>query len=534
MTEIKRKRPRARKKAPAAGAIRAELGRILESPEFEATRRSKDFLRFVVEETLAGRSHTLKGYIIATRVFGRGKDFDPIVDPIVRIEAGKLRRALERYYFLRGAQNPIRIEISKGSYIPAFRERLLTEPDKKARMKDASEAGFEGSWPSLLVRPFQNLTGDPDKDYLGSGLATELAAEISRFQELRVLLERQDGNQKRESEGRARFAIEGSISEDKTGIKLAIRLMDTTSHRQIWSDTNRSDLKTAQLISLQEKIAQEIAAKTAGEHGIIAKTLSLEAKDKTPSQLKAYEAILRYYEYDLTLTPGSFLRAKEALEYAVRIEPDCGQAWGMLGRLYANIYSLEFPGFETALEKAHEYAKKGVQLNPENQRCRAALALVLMFKNEMDAALSEANRALALNPNSLFMLDGIGYLLTLLGDWERGPDLIRKVIRLNPYHGLYVHYALWVDWVRRENYEKAHLETFNFRRPAVFWEPLMQAATFGLLGRYEEGKRTVEKLLKLKPDFPARGRTLIKHYIKFDDIVGRIIDGFSKIGLMVE
>ena len=67
-----------------------------------------------------------------------------------------------------------------------------------------------------------------------------------------------------------------------------------------------------------------------------------------------------------------------------------------------------------------------------------------------------------------------------------------------------------------------------------FWDPLIKAATFGLLGRYKEGKRDAEELLKLKPDFPTRGRVLIGHYVKFEDIVERLIDGLSKVGLNIE
>jgi hypothetical protein len=91
-----------------------------------------------------------------------------------------------------------------------------------------------------------------------------------------------------------------------------------------------------------------------------------------------------------------------------------------------------------------------------------------------------------------------------------------------------------VDWVRQEKYQQAYLETLNFRRPMLFWDPLVRAATFGLLGRYDEGKRVAEELLKLKPDFPTRGRVLIEYYIKFEDIVERTIDGLSKVGLKIE
>ena len=525
---------RAKKRVPSAEDINTELKRILDSPDFEASQRSKDFLRFVVEETLAGRSRTLKGHTIATQVFGRAKDFDPILDPIVRIEVGKLRRALDRYYFLQGKQDPIRIEIPKGTNVPVFKEQIRMEPDKTSGAKGASDVNFEGSWPSVMVRPFQNLTGDPEKDYLGIGLALELASEISRFQEIRVFVYSQKGPGRNAAEQGARFTIEGYIREDRVGIKLAVNLIDRNSNKQVWSDMHSSDFEAARLIAFQEKAAREIAAKVAGEQGVITKILSKEAKIKPPSQLKTYEAILRYYEFYLMHTPDSFIKAKEGLEHAVRLEPECGQVWSMLGRLYANIYSLELPGFENALEKAREYAERGVHLSPENQRCRAILAQVLMFNNEIDAAMKEVHRAYALNPNSLFMLDGIGYLLTLLGDWERGPDLIREVMRRNPYYNIYVHYALWMDWFRQEDYEQSFLETFNFKRPWLFWEPLMQAATLGHLGRYEEGRQAVERLLELKPDFPSRGRILIKHYIKFDDIVDRMIEGLKKVGLEVE
>jgi hypothetical protein len=132
---------------------------------------------------------------------------------------------------------------------------------------------------------------------------------------------------------------------------------------------------------------------------------------------------------------------------------------------------------------------------------------------------------------SLFILDGIGYLLTLLGDWEKGTSLIRKVMQRNPFYSHYVHYALWVDWIHQENYERAQTETLYFKKPSFFWEALMQAVTLGQLGRYEEGKRAVAALLKLKPDFPERGRILINHDIKFNKIVDRIVEGLEKVDL---
>ena len=82
----------------ALTAIRAQLKRILESEEFRASDKQRKFLGFVVDETLKDRASQIKGYTIAVSVYGRSEKFDPQVDPIVRVEAGRLRRALEHYY----------------------------------------------------------------------------------------------------------------------------------------------------------------------------------------------------------------------------------------------------------------------------------------------------------------------------------------------------------------------------------------------------------------------------------------------------
>jgi len=96
----------------------AELQRVVDSPDFETSDRNRAFLRFVVENTLAGRR--VKGYDVAVEVFGRPASFNATTDPIVRIECGKLRKALEVYYLKSGRRNPLRLAIPKGSYRAVF------------------------------------------------------------------------------------------------------------------------------------------------------------------------------------------------------------------------------------------------------------------------------------------------------------------------------------------------------------------------------------------------------------------------------
>jgi len=117
--------------APAPETIREQLHRILESKEFDASERNRRFLHYIVEEKLAGRSDRIKAYSVATSVFDRDGTFDAQTDPIVRIEAGRLRRSLDHYYLTAGQNDPLRISIPKGSYVPnfVFVEETLPIPD---------------------------------------------------------------------------------------------------------------------------------------------------------------------------------------------------------------------------------------------------------------------------------------------------------------------------------------------------------------------------------------------------------------------
>jgi hypothetical protein len=104
--------------------IRAALARVLRSAPFRSAPRLAAFIRFVVERTLAGDGEHIKAYTIATGAFGRKADFNPQTDPIVRVEAGRLRQALARYYAGEGADEPIEIALPLGRYVPDFHRRI--------------------------------------------------------------------------------------------------------------------------------------------------------------------------------------------------------------------------------------------------------------------------------------------------------------------------------------------------------------------------------------------------------------------------
>lgn len=106
--------------APPEGEIREALARVLASADFPASARNRRFLSFVVSRVLDGDLASISAYAIATEVFGRAAGFKPSEDPIVRVEAGKLRQDLETYYLKSGRGEPLRIEIPRGGYVPIF------------------------------------------------------------------------------------------------------------------------------------------------------------------------------------------------------------------------------------------------------------------------------------------------------------------------------------------------------------------------------------------------------------------------------
>jgi hypothetical protein len=103
-----------------AERIREELNRVLSSHEFRSSKRSQDFLRYVVEHALAGDTDILKERTIGIEVFGRPTTYEPSDDATVRVKAGEVRKRLGLYYSDQGAQDPIRIELPSGTYIPEF------------------------------------------------------------------------------------------------------------------------------------------------------------------------------------------------------------------------------------------------------------------------------------------------------------------------------------------------------------------------------------------------------------------------------
>src|SRR5438093_7928935 len=143
----------------ADDAVREHLERILTSPTFQQGDRLKRFLRFIVLEAIAGRRHELKEYVVGVQVFGKEDAFDPRTDPIVRVQARRLRSKLVRYYREEGPTDELIIDLPKGGYAPLFKRR-----DTPVLVKRSITSAFLNR-NTVTVQPFADHSADHALDY---------------------------------------------------------------------------------------------------------------------------------------------------------------------------------------------------------------------------------------------------------------------------------------------------------------------------------------------------------------------------------
>lgn len=495
--------------------IQVQLDRILASQGFRESARSKELLRFVVDETLAGNGKTLSQRTIARKVYGRDENFDPIYDPIVRVQAGRLRQQLDHYALTAGLSDPLEIKVPKGSYVPAF----------KVKKRDPVKIG----WPTLLIQPFVNLSNQPETELLALGLPSDLAAEFNLYSDIEVFMP--SSAVTNQDECPTQFLLEGTVSLQQQELQINVHLLDRASRRQIWAHRHRCG-SINQCLEEKQQMIQMIAASIAEERGHVTRWMDKEVAGKRVTVSETYEAILRYHRYDRAPSEETFLLAFNALQKAVVLVPDSGICFSYLARLLTDAWALS-PVDDAINEPVIlETAQKGVKLNPDDLRGRVILAYIYLVTDDLKECRSEAEAALKAVQNGRgIWLDVIGYLLTLCGDWDRGPKLIRQSLEVNPYPLDVSSSALWVDALHRNDIDEMLKQAFIFEKSGVFWVPLMRAVSFALADRLPEAESEAQRTLSLCTDFPTRGKWYIERYIKFTPLVDRIIEGLSMAGI---
>lgn len=530
--------------APCPDKIREQLDRIVSSPEFPRTGRGAAFLNFVVEEALAGRGARLKGYTLAVEVFKRSNGFTQD-DPVVRIEAGRLRRTLERYYLVAGQQDPIRIDIPKGGYAPSFawngsvstevggaKPHRLGLPVQLLRtrwpvvavlvgimcisaltywvidryvagLKQAAQAPHE---PTLVIAPFANLGDGPQAQLYTVGLTEELLTALPRFKEIKVFGRETSKSLAPEvapSEVRggigARYLLAGGVRVSGSKVRVTARLVDTSDGAILWSQIYDDDLTTRELFAIQSDVASKVASAVAQPYGVIAQAVTAHPP---PDDLGVYDCTLRFYAYRSELSPEAHLTARECLESAVARYPTYATAWAMSSILYLDEDRFQFnlrPGQRSPIERSLSSARRAIDLEPGNTRALQALMTALYFNQQPTEALAIGEEALAINPNDTELLGEFGTRVAMSGQWKRGAAMLDKALALNPGGASYYHgtRALTAYMLNDQQMAVSLIRKADLQKFPLFH--VVAAAIYAEAGQLDDAKREGEIFMKMRP-----------------------------------
>jgi serine/threonine-protein kinase len=438
--------------------VEDQLNRILANKLFAQSARMSRFLRFTVERTLDGKSEELKEYLIGVEVFDRKPSYDPRVDPIVRVEARRLRSKLRSYYESDGSADELVIDLPKGAYAPLLRARASVQPAPPPRPG------------AIAVLPFSNLSPEPDTEYFSDGLTEELIHRLTKVDGMMVVAwnsaaklkgprydVREIGRQLNVS-----AVLVGSVRGCPERIRVTVQLIDTSTARYLWSETY--DRNIEHLFVIQEEISTAIV-----------KTLAIKLVDRAPVQpdqkpahnldnlyLKGryhwnkrtsdglsrsaqffhqsiaadpesalgYAGLADAYtllaEYGLA-SPTEFMpAAKSAARKALEIDPTLSEAHASLGLIYS-VYDWEWA-------EAGEHFRKAMEFNPGYATAHHWYAVdYLCMLGRFDEAMEEIEIAQQLDPLSPIIREGKGSLLMFMGRYDEAIEEHRQTLELDRY-----------------------------------------------------------------------------------------------------
>lgn len=226
-----------------AAIVNQHLDQALSSPLFRKAERQARFLRFVVDAALHSSEATIKEFDIAVAVYDRRRDYDPRTDPIVRVEAARLRARLREYYEVTPAER-VRIDIPKGGYIPRF------IPVEGASAQTASDL-------SILVSPFRSLSSDPEDQNFCDGLTEEVVHKLAQDHRLRVITQSVAARLDEKKGHTPHFLLEATLRRAGTEIRVTLHLMELTGGGSTRL-SNSYQGNTNDIFATQERLAEEI------------------------------------------------------------------------------------------------------------------------------------------------------------------------------------------------------------------------------------------------------------------------------------
>src|SRR5580765_2616250 len=499
-------------------AVRKHLDRILNSPTFQQGDKLKRFLKFIVLEAVAGRRHELKEYVIGVQVFGKEEAFDPRTDPIVRVQARRLRAKLVRYYREEGRADETVIELPKGGYAPVFRQR-----DTPVLLK-RSVATALVSRNTVAVLPFADHSVERDLDYFCRGVREEIVHHLTRFASLRILAS--DEPRVTGDSADAAMIISGSVRQAGERLRVTAQLIDGATGCYIWSES--VDATLGDLFPAQERVAEAIAKRIEPELG---EHRSGAASRKPNENLAAHNLYLQGRYHLNQRTEEGLRKALDFFEKSLVEDAEYAAAHAGLSDAYGLLAHYGVFGPAEVWTKAAASATAAVMLDANSAEAHTSLAHVKSTQDwewagserefqraisldprcatshhwyamsclaplgRLDEALDEMIVAQALDPVSSIVARDLAVIHFYRRDFETALEQCDHTIELNPHFAP----AYWILGVIQEQRKDFDESAAAFQR-AVHLSPQTPrmhgalARTFALSGKKKQALEVLQKL----------------------------------------
>ena len=485
--------------------ITAQLERILASTIFIHSERLSRFLRFTVQQATEGKTEQLKEYALATSVFDKRDSFDPRFDPIVRVEAGRLRTRLRQYYETEGREDGLVIDLPKGSYVPRFKAERRGSGAVNAEQAREPHAYSANS---IAVLPFADHSPDRDQEYFCDGMTEELINALTKLRGLRVAAWTSALRLRGEAHDTGKIGeqlkvgtvVAGSVRKAGDRLRITVQLIGTGDGSYLWSEIY--DRQVKDVFAIQEEISQAIVAMLKVQ---IADGQSRYLVRRYTENVEAYTLYLKGRYCWNQRSEQSLRKGIEYFEQAIAFDPRYAPAYSGLADSYSLLGNSGVVPAKSVKAKAMWAALKAIELDPTLAEAHTALGHVrATYCWDWQSACAEYRAAIALNPayatvhhwNAITYLGPIGMLESALTE-------IRKAEELDPVSvSIKRDIAVILYYLRR--FEQALRQC----EKTIEMEPVFSGGYWALglahegLCQYAEAARAFQQALKVAPQTP--------------------------------
>lgn len=519
---------------PSAAEIRAELAHMIDSEVFRGAPQLAGFLRFVVEAALRGESDRIKGYTIAVEALGRGDDFDPQADPIVRVEASRLRRAIERYHAGPGADRPSAIALTRGSYVPDFSYRNA-ERDKTPFGLPATAAELPpgNGMPVLLIEPFEVRARDGAQAELVRSLHDKLCDAFSRFDTVNVI---SATTKIAERPLAADYHLLGSVEYREDGTThVRFRLLDGGNDTVVWSQVFDRLLKTGGREAAEDAIVTELSAILVQPYGVIRsqeRTKQLSTGKGDPR----YRIFLEGSEALRSFDHPQHIKARDELEYLIKIDPSFVNGIAMLAALYGrqHLYGPHDQDDDfDAGERSLELARRAIELRPESAFAYQILFAILFFRHDVAAAFAAGDKALARNRYDTTLQGDYAGRLIMIGEVKRGMEMLARTADFGVVRPSWYHFYFFLgSYLTRDLTGTIHHASQITGTPNYPLGFVARALAAAAAGEYDRAQSALDSLWALRPQWRENARRELGRFFPVADVADRLARDLNRIAAL--